>query len=126
MILNRAEPARAPDEKPGNPFRVGDVIVSPNLGEPIQRSLKQVPFFFTVYIPGEISAPPKLTVELRQRGRNLAQIPAEMPKPDASGRVQYLAGLPLEKIPAGEYELRITVTNGATTLARSAHFTIAE
>jgi VWFA-related protein len=125
VILSRAEPASAAEEK-RNPFHVGNVIVSPNLGEPIHRSLNQVPFFFTVYIPTETSAPPKLTVELRQQGRNLAQMPGEMPKPDASGRIQYLAGLPLEKIPAGEYELRITVTDGATTVVRSAYFTIAD
>jgi VWFA-related protein len=125
-ILNRAEPAGPSDEKKSNPFRVGNVIVSPNPGEPIHRSLKQVPFFFTVYIPAENSAPPKLIVELRQRGRNLAQMPGELPKPDESGRIQYLAELPLEKIPAGEYELRITVTNGATTLVRSAQLTIAD
>jgi hypothetical protein len=126
VILSRAEPASAPAEKHGNPFRVGDVIVSPNPGEPIHRSLKQVPFFFSVYIPAGTSAPPKLTVELRQQGRTLAQMPGELPKPDESGRIQYPAGLPLEKIPAGEYELRITVTDGATTLARSGYFTIVD
>jgi hypothetical protein len=126
VMLNRAEPAKAPDEKHGNPFRVGEVIVSPNLGEPIHRSLTQVSFFFTAYDPTAASARPKLTIELRQQGRTLAQMPGEMPTPDASGRIQYLAELPLEKIPAGEYELRITVTNGATTLARSAYFTIAD
>jgi hypothetical protein len=126
VLLNRAEPASAADEKHRNPFYVGNVIVSPNLGEPIHRSLKQVPFFFTVYIPAETSALPKLTVELRQKGRTLAQIPGEMPKPDASGRIQYVAGLPLEKIPAGDYELRITVTDGTTTLARPGYFTIVD
>jgi VWFA-related protein len=125
VILNRAEPTSAPDEKHGNPFRVGNVIVSPNLGEPIHRSLKQVTFFFTAYTPSA-SARLKLTIELRQQGRTLAQIPGEMPAPDKSGRIQYLAGLPLEKIPAGDYELRITVTDGPTTLARSGYFTIVD
>jgi VWFA-related protein len=126
VILSRAEPANTAVEKHRNPFYVGSVIVSPNPGEPIHRSLKQVPFFFTAYIPAGTSAPPKLTVELRQQSRNLAQMPGDLPKPDESGRVQYLAGLPLETIPAGEYELRITVTDGATTVARSVHFTIVD
>jgi hypothetical protein len=69
---------------------------------------------------------PKLTVELRQQGRTLAQLPGELPKPDTLGRIQYLAGLPLEKIPVRDYELRITVADGASTLARSGYFTIVD
>jgi VWFA-related protein len=126
VILSRAEPANAADEKHRNPFRVGNLIVSPNPGEPIHRSLKQVPFFFTAYTSSATSSRPKLTIELRQQGHTLAQTPGELPTPAESGRIQYLAGLPLEKIPAGEYELRITVTDGATTVARSAYFTIVD
>ena len=124
VILKRAEPASAVDEKRSNPFLVSKVMVSPNLGAPIQRSLKQVPFFFTVYTPAGASTGPKLTVELRQQGRTLAQMPGELMQPDATGRIQYLAGLPLEKIPAGAYELRITISDGATTVARSGSFMI--
>jgi VWFA-related protein len=124
VILKRAEPAGAADEKRGNPFHVGNMIVTPNLGEPIGRSLKQVPFFFTAYTPSGTSIRPKLTIELRQQGRTLAQIPGDMPEADASGRIQYLAGLPLERIPAGAFELRITVSDGTTSVTRSGYFTV--
>jgi len=125
VMLSRAEAASAPDEKHRNPFYVGKVIVSPNLGEPIHRSRKQVPFFFTAYIPSATSAP-KLTIELRQQGRTLAQMPGELPVRDESGRIQYVAGLPLDTIPAGDYELRITVADGTATVARSVYFTIVD
>jgi hypothetical protein len=82
VILKRAEPAGAADEKRGRPFRVGDMIVSPNLGEPIRRSL------------------------------------------NASGRIQYLAGRPLEKIPAGTYELKVTVSDERPRVTRTGYFTI--
>ncbi len=124
VIIKRAEPANAADEKRSNPFHVANMIVNPNLGEPIHRSLKQVPFFFTVYTPPGTSAQPKLTIELRRQGRTLAQIPGAMPEADALGRSQYLAGLPLEKIPAGSYELRITVNDGTTSVTRSGYFTV--
>jgi len=125
-ILKRAEPAPAAAETLINPFRVGNVIVTPNLGEPIKRTIKEAPFFFTVYLPPGTIATPKLTVELRQKDQTLARMPADLMKPDLSGRIQYLAGLPLEKLPAGSYELRITVSDGSTTVARSAYFTIAD
>jgi len=54
----------------------------------------------------------------------LAPMPGELPEADASGRIQYLAALPLEKIPAGSYELRVTVTDGTTSVMRSANFKI--
>jgi VWFA-related protein len=124
VMLKRAEPANAADEKRSNPFQVGNLIVSPNLGEPIRRSLKQVPFFFTVYQPSGASIRAKLTIELQQHGRTLAQIPGEMPAADASGRIQYVSALSVEKIPAGSYELRITVSDQSTSLTRSRFFTI--
>jgi VWFA-related protein len=124
VILKRAESARSTDEEQTNPFHVGNVIVSPNLGEPLQRSLKQMTFFFTVYPRLAASTQPKLTIELLQQGHTLARLPGELPAADALGRIQYLAGLPLEKIPAGEYELRIVVNDETTRVSRSVHFTV--
>ncbi|MCM3870059.1 MAG: hypothetical protein ND895_05110, partial [Pyrinomonadaceae bacterium] len=124
VVLKRAEPANGADEKRSNPFHVANMMVNPYLGEPIPRSLKQVPFFFTVYIPSGTSTKPKLTIELLREGRTLAQIPGELPDADALGRSQFVAALPLEKIPAGSYELKITVSAETTSVSRSRSFTI--
>ena len=124
VVLKRAEPANGADDTRANPFRVGNMIAYPYLGEPLQRSLKQVPFFFTVYIPPGITAKPKLTIELFREGRALAQIPGELPDADALGRIQYVAALPLEKIPAGSYALKITVSGETASVSRSRAFTI--
>ncbi len=124
LLLKRAEPVSASDENQSNPFRVGNMIVSPNLGEPIQRSLKQVPFFFTVYVP--TASKPKLTIELISQGRTLVQLPGELPETDAMGRSQFVGALPLEKLPAGTYELKITVTGDAGSMLRSRNFTLVD
>jgi hypothetical protein len=124
VILNRAEPATAADEKRNNPFNVGNVIVTPNLGDPIHRSLKQMPFLVTIYTVPGAGTRPKVTVELRKEARTLAQMPGELPEADTLGRIQYLAALPVEKIPTGSYELKVTVTDGTTSVSRSAYFTI--
>ncbi len=123
MMLKRAEPASG-DQNSTNPFQIGNKIVSPNLGEPIQRSLKQVPFFFTAYVPA--GSKPKLTIEIRNEGRSLGQMPGELPASDSSGRSQFVAGLPVERMPAGSYELKITLTDGAMTLTRSRNFTLVD
>jgi VWFA-related protein len=125
VLLKRAEPVSGGDENKTNPFRVGNMLVSPNLGEPISRSLKQVPFFFTVYAPSS-AAKPTLTIELSQGGRALAQMPGQLPESDPSGRSQFVAGLPIEKLPAGAYELKITVSGEGTTLVRARSFTLVD
>jgi hypothetical protein len=124
MILKRAEPANGADEDRRNPFHIGDKVVTPNLGEPIQRSLKQVPFFFTAYIP--TGSKPRLVIELFSEGRSLAQMPGGLPQADDLGRSQFVAGLPIEKLPVGSYELKITVSDRATSLTRSTKFTLVD
>jgi hypothetical protein len=54
----------------------------------------------------------------------LARLPAELDEPDARGRYPYLAALPLENIPTGEYELKVTAAEGASTVSRSTNFTV--
>jgi len=103
---------------------VANMIVYPSLGEPTHKSHKQMAFFFTAYSTSGTTTGPKLTIELRQQGRTLAQIPGEMPAPDAMGRIQYVAGLPLEQLPAGAYELKITLSEGTTTVTRSGYFSV--
>ena len=126
VVLKRAEQANGVDENRANPFHVLTMIVSPFLGEPVPKSMKQVPFYFTVYLPTGTSAKPKLLVELIREGRTLAQIPGELPDADALGRCQFVSGLPLEKIPAGSYELKITVTGETGSVSRSRGFTLVD
>jgi len=65
-----------------------------------------------------------VAIELWQGGRALAQIPAQLPAANESGRIQYAGALPLESIPAGSYELKVILKSGSGSLTRSAHFTI--
>ena len=124
-FLSRAEKVSVTDENKDNPFLVGNMIASPNLGEPISKSQKQVPFFFSAYFPPGTTRP-KLTIELDQGGRALAQIPGELRDSDVTGRSQFFAALPLEQIPVGAYELKITISSDGTSLSRSRSFTIVD
>jgi VWFA-related protein len=124
-FLSRAEKVSVTDENRGNPFLVGSMIASPNLGEPISKSQKQAPFFFTAYFPAG-SPKPKLTIELDQGGRALAQIPGELRDSDASGKSQYFAALPLEQMPVGAYELKVTISGDGVSLSRSRSFKLVE
>lgn len=102
VIVKRVEKVAA-GQKAASPFQVGDLLLSPNLGEAAHKEAsKQLPFFFTLYAPKGSRAAPKASVELRQNGKTLARPPAEMNEPDAQERYQYLTALPLENITPGE------------------------
>jgi len=124
VIVKRVEKAPA-GQKAASPFQVGDLLLYPNLGEATNKEAsKQLPFFFTLYAPKGSRAAPKTSVELLQKGKTLARLPAELNEPDAQGRYQYLAALPLESIPPGEYELKVTAVEGTNSVSRSASFTV--
>jgi hypothetical protein len=125
VVIRRAERLNAAQQKESNPFHVGELLVYPTMGEALSKAIyKQLPFFFTVYVPNGTAQAPALTIELVQGGQVLARIPAELPAADPDGRIQYAGGLPLEKIPPGEYELRVTVKSGASSVANSARFAV--
>jgi VWFA-related protein len=124
VVVKRVEKVTA-GQKPASPFQVGDLLLYPSLGEAAHKQAsKQLPFFFTLYAPKGSNVAPKVSVELRQNGKTLARLPAELNEPDAQGRFQYLAALPLENIPPGVYELKVTAVEGANSVSRSASFSV--
>ncbi|HKQ03995.1 MAG TPA: VWA domain-containing protein [Blastocatellia bacterium] len=125
VFIKRTERLNAEEQKTFNPFHVGELLAYPNLGEVVSKAKsKQLSFFFTAYVPKGSSAPPKLMLELSQQGQTLAQLPAELPAADATGRIQFAGGLPLESIPPGTYDLKAIVTSGGKSVARSARLVI--
>jgi len=124
-ILKRAEKLSEQDKNTNNPFRYGEVLVYPNLGEPLRKSTdKQLAFFLTAYLAQNSNAKPKLTLELFQQSRSLGTVALDLPAPDMTGRIQYASALPIEKLQQGDYELKITVSDGSNSATRSEHFSI--
>jgi 5-hydroxyisourate hydrolase-like protein (transthyretin family) len=124
-ILKRAEKLPETERNTNNPFRFGEVLVYPNLGESLHKSTdKELAFYLTAYVKRGTNTAPKLTVELLQQRRSLGLATLEMPKPDASGRIQYASELPVDKLQAGDYELRVTVSDGTSSAVRLEHFSI--
>ncbi|MBA3441123.1 MAG: VWA domain-containing protein [Pyrinomonadaceae bacterium] len=125
VVIGRAEQLKPADQKQNNPLQYGEVLLYPNLYEPISKaSSKQIAFFFTVYPIKGASAAPKLIVEVMQNNRALGRIAADLPAADAQNRIQYASALPLDKFQPGEYELKITVNDGQSTAGRTIEFTV--
>jgi hypothetical protein len=124
VVVAKSQKAASADTQ-ASPFRVGELMLFPNLGEPLHKGVsKGLSLFLTIY-PGKGStAAPKMSIELSQKGQALGQLPIQLPAPDQNGRIQYTGTIPLDAFPPGEYELKAMVTDGATKAIRSERFTV--
>jgi len=124
-VIIVASASQAPaNRQADNLFVAGDLLLIPNLGAPIRKSIsKQLPFFFTVR-PAKGGAAPTAELEIVQNGNSLAKLPLPLPAADASGRIQFASALPLDSLSAGSYELKISVSDAKSAVSRSAAFSV--
>ena len=126
IILKRADRLSPEEQKQPNPFHWGDALIYPNLGEPLSKAgLKKLPLFFNVYLPAGTKAAPHVDIEVLKGGQHLANIKAQLPAPDPAGLIQFASAIPLDSFEPGAYELKVSVSDGATTATRRAAFTVA-
>ena len=125
VIVKRTEKVPEKDRRPENPLLVRDVLIYPNLNEPVSKAAKEVGFYFAAYpVAGGPAA--ESTIELQQNGKPVAQIPMPLGAPDASGRVQQVGRLPVTDLPPGTYDLRAIVKQGSEQIVRSALLRVVE
>ncbi len=124
VLVRRVEEVNDPPA-PGStvtaPLYVENRLLYPNLGEPIRMSsATEEPFYFTLY--GDVNGV-TASAQLLSNGRIVAEAPVDLPTATCS-RVQHVGRLPIGALPAGTYELRIRVTDGAQDISRTAYFTL--
>jgi VWFA-related protein len=124
-VIQRVEQLK---DKIESPFRVGDLMLYPNLGEPVRKSAGQMGFYFNVY-PAKAPATkeqPTLLLEVLQGSKSVARVPLKLASPDDSGRIPFASALPLASLAPGDYELRVTVTDSSRKITRGAPFTLVQ
>lgn len=100
---------------PNEPFQFQGGSVTPTLENGISKTAEPVlRLFFTVYQDPSISARPGVQIQFVQGGKVLANVPMELPQPDAQGRIPYLMTIPTGSIPPGSYEIRASASQGDT------------
>ncbi len=128
VIVARTETVAAADSSIDAPLYFGNVLMYPNMGDPVSQSGDgEVAFYFSLY-PETGHQVTEAKVELLRNGRQIAAAPLQMgtPAPSApSDRVQHVGRLPLASLTPGIYELRVLVTDGRTRQERSTYFTVA-
>ena len=124
VLVASAERVAGGAQRP-SPFLVGEMLLYPNLGEPLRKSATpELGFFFTVY-PAK-SSKPQATLEVLQNGARLATLPLTLGEPDSAGRIQHVSRLPIAAFAAGTYDLRVVISDGRRQVSRSAIFRIVD
>jgi hypothetical protein len=94
----------------------------PSAAAPVSASGGRPLPFFLVASPAPARNALRAAIELRQGETAVFSAPAEFVP--AVGRSTLLGGVPLEGIPPGTYELRVTVADGVDKAVRWAKVTI--
>ncbi|MGH9829841.1 MAG: hypothetical protein ACREDR_42060, partial [Blastocatellia bacterium] len=124
-LLQRVERLSEADKKLDNPFHYGEVLLYPNLGQPLSKaSSKQVAFFCAIFPAKGTAAAPKLDLQVLSGGKSIFDTSPALGPVDSSGRIQYAGALPLDAFQPGTYSLQMTVSDGRTSTSRSAEFTV--
>ena len=127
VLVGRAEKVSPTEAQSDSPLLYGETLIYPNMGEPFRKSTSTaVGFFFTVYGVKDAVPPAQATIEVYRGGQGAGRVTANLPAPDASGRIQYAGALPLQGFSAGSYTLKVTATTGTGFDSRQASFTVAE
>ena len=123
MVLNRAQPIAETKQDDSNPMVWNDLVLYPNVGEPIRRSTSKTVSFFLPIVSRSV-ADLSASLELFKDGQVAGATPLAVPKPDGAGKLAVMGQLPIEGFPPGEYLLKATIRHGASSEVREARFTV--
>ncbi len=123
-LVRRVEPLKeAPD--PDNPFQSEGGKVTPTLSSTITGGPGTgKSFYFVVYPDAGNPAPPELTMAFFSGGQPLGEGKPELPRPDKNGRIAYIATVPGESFPAGDYQMKAIVKQGSAAAEENISFTV--
>jgi VWFA-related protein len=106
-----------------DPFRLGESRIVPFLTEPRLDAPEMLSVYLVAYPKGD-SPRPELLLELVNGSTILVQSLLELPPPDASGRIPYVASLPVKDLRPGRYEVRALFKQGGASVGASTHFSV--
>jgi VWFA-related protein len=126
VLVRRTEKVPANQRNGDNPLYLGDLLLYPNLGEPVKKGTDKTVSFFLRVMPAGSGSPISAVLELTQGTQAVGQVPMELAKPNAAGVIEQSSQLPLANFPPGSYGLRIAISQGAEKAVREATFTVVD
>jgi VWFA-related protein len=124
VVLVRRIDSSSEEVDPFEPLRYQHGKVVPNLSEQMTPGTKEMSFFFLVHSDSSMPDPALLEMQILRNGELLTQVPLQLPKnlPEA---FPYVASLKAASLPAGNYDVRVSLSKGNRTMERENRFSIA-
>lgn len=127
IVLTRRVDALAGPINRFNPLEFSGGKVVPSVlnevaGGPGSKAL----LYFIVSPLAGSSAKPQLTLAVLSDEKIVARTTLELPAPDEGGMIPYLAAIPVENLPSGEYEVQVTVRQGTSSVQQRCRFVLME
>lgn len=108
-----------------DPFVMANQMVSPMINPTVKKAdTKGLPFYVVIYPSKANADKPTLEMEFSKDGQVLGSGSPPLGSPDAQGRIQYVATVPLAQLPAGDYQVRFIAKQGTQTSDESVAFTV--
>ena len=122
-VVKRAEPVTEGALESSDPLRNGANRIVPFVGEPTFQPGETVSLFLVAY-PTEAKTA-ALSLEFSRDGAVVGRSSVDLPLPDSTGRIPYVASIPTQTLPPGRYEVTAVVKAGEATARERTFFTIA-
>lgn len=123
MVVGSAERLGAGQTAAPEPLKYGDVVLYPNLGQPLRRETP-LTFFVTAW-PARDRPAIDVRFEVVHDGRTVAATRTTGLRAEAGGRIQLASSLPITRLTPGAYELRLTLSDGLDEQTRTTALPIA-
>ncbi|MGH9612810.1 MAG: hypothetical protein ACRD4P_07020, partial [Bryobacteraceae bacterium] len=114
--------APAQDGSAVDPLESADGRITPELDPSFSKSAS-APFYFVVW-PSAPDAKPAATITVASDGKALAALHLNAPAPDSNGAYRFAGQIPLASFAPGQYELVVTIGQGATASLDQALFSV--
>jgi hypothetical protein len=104
-------------------FEGGKVV--PTLNDTLKGGSGTVlPFYFVVYKDAAIKDTPKLKMSFYLDGQLLGAPEVPLPAPQKDGRIPFIASIPGDAFQPGNYEMKVTITQGQETSEEKVDFKV--
>jgi len=109
-----------------DPLEARGAKVTPELSDVISPGAdRQVKFYAVAYPAAPVDAPVEVHIEISRDGNVVLRTPASEVPPDASGAASILASVPMEHLPAGQYDAQVSFQYKGQTVTKTTVFTLA-
>ena len=103
----------------------GQAYFVPNVTQTFSQSKdKNLLIHFNVYLPRDAAARVNAALMFLTDGKIYTQADGSLPDADGTGRIAYATSFGTENFPPGEYDLRVTVSDGTHRASSTTHFII--